>query len=370
MEPVELEKKNNNAFFSSGAYGCVHYPRIKCDGTQKSIRQGKRKDGLLSKLVLYDYKAKNEYLIGKKLKATSMLKDKPIVVVERKCEIKAKAVNKIVKNYSECSRVVARKRVQRKRGGRKYNLFFSKYYQSITAKEYIYNNDIFSIRRLLKYFYFSIYVSNILKNFNIVHNDMHLNNVIYDKRGHLHIIDFGLSLDIDKIYVNYSEKKTINIKYLSEVLDYRGKPRVIWSFEHHILFHFVFEKRSLTRDDLLGIVNKYYGLFEKNQPVLDIDDYDSYKAEVFKHYSTLFVNNIGIEKHIKTIISKSVYSWDMYRVALSCLKAIEYFKFSIGISATSIKEFKTLLQTCIHYDYNLRPSPEKLLKLISSISLV
>ena len=46
-----------------------------------------------------------------------------------------------------------------------------------------------------------------------------------------------------------------------------------------------------------------------------------------EHYSGLFVNNISIEKHIKTIISKSVYSWDMYRVALSCLKAIEYFKF-------------------------------------------
>ena len=45
MEPVELEKKNNNSF-SSGAYGCVHYPRIKCDGTQKSIRNGKRKTWL------------------------------------------------------------------------------------------------------------------------------------------------------------------------------------------------------------------------------------------------------------------------------------------------------------------------------------
>ena len=298
-----------------------------------------------------------------------MLKDNPSVVVERKCEIKTKAVDKIVKNYSECQRVVSRKRVQKK-GRRKYTLFFSKYYQSITAKEYIYNNDVFSIQRLLKYFYFSIYVSNILKNFNIVHNDMHLNNVIYDKHGNLHIIDFGLALDIDKIHVNYSEKKSINMNYLAEMLDYRGKSREVWSIEHHILFHFVFERKSLTREDLLIIVNKYYVLFEKKHPLLDIDNYDSYKMEVYEHYSTLFVNNINIEKHIKTIISKSVYSWDMYRVALSCLKALEYFKFSIGISPSSVKEFKKLLQTCLHYDYNLRPSPEKLLKLISSISLV
>ena len=64
---------------------------------------------------------------------------------------------------------------------------------------------------------------------------MHL-NVITDKRGNLHIIDFGL-FDIDKIYVNYSEKKPININYLADVLDYRGKSRAVWSIEHHILFH-------------------------------------------------------------------------------------------------------------------------------------
>ena len=64
MDKQNITKtKDGNTFFSSGAYGCVHYPRIKCDGSQKSIRNGKRKDGLLSKLVLYDSKSKNEYLI-------------------------------------------------------------------------------------------------------------------------------------------------------------------------------------------------------------------------------------------------------------------------------------------------------------------
>ena len=86
---------------------------------------------------MYDSKAKNEYLIGKKLKATSMLKDNPIVVVERKCEIKTKAVDKIVKNYSECQKEVDRKRVKKRLS--ENLIYFSKYYQSLPQ------NNIFTI---------------------------------------------------------------------------------------------------------------------------------------------------------------------------------------------------------------------------------
>jgi hypothetical protein len=107
-----MDKRENNTFFSSGAYGCVHYPRIKCDGKQKTLGKGKRKDGLISKLVLYDSKSKNEFSIGKKLKATSMLKNNPIVVVQRACEIKPKGVNKIIRGYKKCSDVLSRKKIK------------------------------------------------------------------------------------------------------------------------------------------------------------------------------------------------------------------------------------------------------------------
>lgn len=356
--------KDGNSFFSSGAYGCVHYPRIKCDGTQKSIGQGKRKDGLLSKLVLYDSKSKNEYFTGMKLKATRMLKNNPIVIVERKCEIKHKGFNKIMHSYKKCNEVFKNKKTK------KYVLLFFKYYDSITAKDYIYNSVKFSVHRLLKYFYFCVYVSNILKNFNIVHNDMHLNNVILDKQGHFHLIDFGLSLDIDKIYSSDKENKTINYQQLMISLVNHDVKWIASTIERHILNHFVFKRRSLTNEELMNIVNKYYELFEKKKWLLNVDNYEKYKMEVYDYYQALFVNHISIEKHIITIITKAVYSWDLYRVALSCLNAIKYFKHEIQDTTFRINEFKEMLQKCLHYNYNLRPSPEKILKMISSFSLV
>jgi serine/threonine protein kinase len=365
---MELENppKDGNTFFSSGAYGCVHYPRIKCDGTQKSIHRGNRKDGLLSKLVLYDSKSKNEYLTGQKLKATKMLKNNPIVIVERKCEIKSKGVNKIVRGYKKCKKVLSRKKDKTY----KYVLFFSKYYKSITAKDYIYNSGKFSVQRLLKYFYFCVYVSNILKNFNIVHNDMHLNNVIFDKKGHFHLIDFGLSLDIDKMYSSVTENKTLNYDHLMGSLVNHDVKWIASSIEHHILNHFVFKRRSLNSQELMSIVNHYYELFEKKRWILNVDDYESYKMEVYDHYHALFINHVSIEKHIITIITKAAHSWDLYRVALSCLNAIEHFKAEVSATNFRVDEFKVMLQKCLHYDYSLRPSPEKVLKTISSFSLV
>ena len=84
----------------------------------------------------------------------------------------------------------------------------------------------------------------------------------------------------------------------------------------------------------------------------------------------MFVNQNNIDKHITTIINKAAHSWDMYRVALSSLNAIEHFKYEISSTNFRLKEFKIMLQKCLHYDYEKRPSQEKILKTISSFSLI
>mgnify|MGYP002628294813 CR=1 FL=1 len=352
-----------NSFFSSGAYGCVHYPRIKCNGTQKKINDGKRKDGLVSKLVIYDSKSKNEYLLGKKLKPTDILKNNPIVVVERKCDIKTNAAKNIMNKYKKCKRVLDRKRDKKY----KHVLFFSKYYKSITAKDYIYEN--FSIKKMVKYFYFCIYISNILKSFGVVHNDMHMNNVLYDeKKGNFHLIDFGLAIDLDNVYVNMDKNK-INYKYLKGVLVEHEVKWLPSSIEHHILNHFVYSTHALNSIELMNIINIYYNELKAKPWILGIEDYDSYKKEIYDYYSELFLTNGSTDKHISEIIFKSTYSWDVYRAAISCLNIIESFHYD-KMDIFNLSELKKILRDCLHYNYNIRTSPEKLLKKITSLSLL
>ena len=79
-------------FTSGGGYGCVHYPRLKCDGSQQTIFN---QDGYISKLVKMSFSSINEYNIGKKFKKSHELKineNEPIVYVEKKCIVSKKNV--------------------------------------------------------------------------------------------------------------------------------------------------------------------------------------------------------------------------------------------------------------------------------------
>lgn len=351
-------------FFSSGSYGCVHYPRIKCNGMRKSIINGKRKDGLLSKLVLYDKTAKNEYTIGQKLQLTKMLKNAPIVYVERKCEISSRIVDEITNKYKKCKLVV--KKDERKKYP--YCLFFSKYYQSTTCKDYL--NDKFSTKKLLKYFNFTTYVINVLKNFNIVHMDMHLNNIIHDKNGLFHLIDFGLALDLDKLYID--DSKVINYVQLKTSLVKHDPSWLPLPIECHILTHYIFENRSLDENELLSIVDTYYDeMYRRHILFVNERELDEYKLNVYNFYREEFVNNQSIQKHVAQITLKASFSWDMYRVCLSCLTMLRKNEKIIEEENHMIefRKIQNLMISCLDYNYMNRPSPEQNLKNVSKLVL-
>ena len=132
----------------------------------------------------------------------------------------------------------------------------------------------------------------------------------------------------------------------------------------------MYEDRFLYEDDLKRIVDNYYSLFEERKWLLDIDDFESYKIEVYDHYKRLFVNQTDIYKHIATIIEKASYTWDMYRVSLNDLNILNLFESEISLTKFRLDEFRTILQSCLHYDYSKRPKQEKILKTISSFSLI
>ena len=83
---------NNKSFFSSGVYGCVHYPRIKCSGNFV-----KKKDDYISKIQIYNFFSKNEYNIGK---IVGSLNEPSFVTVEKKCYIKEKELKNISQKHS------------------------------------------------------------------------------------------------------------------------------------------------------------------------------------------------------------------------------------------------------------------------------
>ena len=336
-------------FFSSGVFGCTHYPNMKCDGKQNNFNH-KNKNPLISKLTAYDNTAKNEYLIGKKLKHLQNKKNSPIVVVESKCKIKKKAVKRITKKYEDCDTIVKKSRSD------EYVLFYSKYFQSETAFEYIRNDK--SVLRLFRVYFFSLKVISLLCKNNVVHMDFHFNNLIHDKQNNFHLIDFGLAFDLDKFYKNNNKNK-IDKKSLRSVLHTHNPEWLHFPIEIHILSFFVFKGRPLSESRLSFIIDQHYDAIVSETKAFDIifDDLTTYKYSVYEHYSKKFVNQKPIEEHIMNIVSNAWNTWDTYRIARNIIRKLH----SINDGRVTTM-FKKKVIDSLHFDYKKRPSAESLVK--------
>ena len=83
------EKNNSKSFFSQGSYGCVTYPRIRCDG---SVSKSKKKE--MSKIVKNDFTAENEIEMGEKINELMKGKSYKPLLVFTVCKVKKQAVKK------------------------------------------------------------------------------------------------------------------------------------------------------------------------------------------------------------------------------------------------------------------------------------
>lgn len=335
-------------FFSSGVFGCTHYPSMKCDGKQSNLVM-KNKNPTISKLTAYDNTAKNEYLIGKKLKDVQDKHDNMIVVVERMCKINKKNVNKITREYEDCDKIVQRKR------SRKYVLFFSKYFKSVTASKYIRSN--ISLQAIFRVYFFAIKSTALLKKNNVVHMDFHMGNVIYDIKKKFHLIDFGLALDLDRFYKTNS-KGEVDYKLLRKSLGGGHNPEWFhFPIEVHILSFLLFQGQELSKQILTSIIDYYYdSVVEDSKHFKTLfGDLDTYKYSVFEHYSKKFVNKKPIKEHILEIVSAACHSWDMYRVCRYVVRNLHVVNQGYLVSKLKSKAFESL-----HFDYEKRPTSEAL----------
>lgn len=356
----------SNYFFSSGSYGCTHYPSIKCDGKQSSQENGR----YISKLTAYDKIAKNEYLIGKKIKKLQKKSENDenerMIVVEKKCKIKKRHVKRVTKKYEDCNKIVEKKR------SKQYVLLFSKYFESVTASSYIGNDTCFP--RIFRVYFFGIETADYLyQEKRVVHMDLHFNNIIYDTKDKFHMIDFGLAFDVDKVK---NRKNKINYGYLQQIFSrYVTKPkRVSLPIEVHILSFFLHEKRKLDSQTLSAIIDNYYdALFlSTNALKLFFGDLDSYTHSAYNYYDKKFINDENIENHIMELVTNSAHTWDIFcvtRFIIKWLRKIE--KYENDEEEDDVVEFKKLILKSLDYDYEKRPKAQTLLnnKLISRLHL-
>jgi len=217
-----------NHFLAAGVYGCVYYPGYTCQGT--NMKKNKK---WVSKLTDRTDKSDSEVEIGKRLKKFPGSEDH-FILVQRDCTIHYKSLDQMKQG---CEIVKKNK---------SYILLYSQFLPSMEFYKYLQINTLI-IRMFRCYYQLYEKISILIKN-KIVHHDLHFSNILYaTETGKLYIIDFGLSMMVDRFHEE---------RYLSSVFS-RYLPEWAWyTIEIHLV-SFMIEYGSLSEKAVHQTIDRY-----------------------------------------------------------------------------------------------------------------
>ena len=286
--------------FLHGKYGCVYYPSYDC-----KLKLDKKSD-FVSKLTKDNFISKNEINIGKKIIKIDP-NENNFVVIRKNCSVVNNSKLKKDEDLQKCPIL--------KKSSHKYLLLFSKYVKSISAYNLFFENEqkTMDVNSLLAIYSFLADCIKKLHTCQIVHNDLHFDNIIYDLVNKKYkILDFGLSVDILKCNTDYN--------YLKKIYGFFIPSFKYWSLEQHFISFLVSkpDNYKINKKDIDFVINS---CLNEHKIFLKLEDtyLDVYK----KHSTDFFMEYIGISK--KKIIEDLLTfwkTWDLYRVSLHLLKII------------------------------------------------
>ena len=208
---------------SQGGFGCVYYPGIRCSKAKNDDNM----EDYVTKLQRYNFNSKNEANIGLRIAEDIDYKYFFLPVISE-CPIKLASFSK--ENEELISKCEVIKDVDKE-----YTLMKIPYANNKPIVD-----QIFDVVRSKKHTVMSILESytHLLKaieymvNINIVHFDLKSDNVLYDSdMNHANIIDFGLSIPIDKI----------NGENMKEYFYIYAPEYYVWPLEVHIINYLLYE---------------------------------------------------------------------------------------------------------------------------------
>jgi serine/threonine protein kinase len=320
VKNVKNNKLKNN-LLGQGSYGCVYYPGITCNGKINN-------KPYVTKLQEVTFYSVNEISIGKYIK-THVSKYKSFFApIIKYCVVTFQTIQKSDLNINDCDILFSsHKKYYNENYNKKYDkqyeqpyqgylksasdnykkelydrlhtnyyLMYMNYIHNQTIKSFFknFNNfDIYSVGLIKSYFIIVKSIGILISN-KIIHNDLHVNNILINlKNNKPIIIDFGLGIFFDKCF-EY-KKQFINFEYLKNTLfDFRDD-------QYHVLL----EKRFISF--IIYNNSQYYNVnisenSKKNELTLSIIDMfikDSY--ETIANQKVIPFNDVELAEYYKSL---------------------------------------------------------------------
>ena len=236
-------KSLDTEFLGEGSYGCVYYPGITCKGK-------KNKKNMITKIQEINFYSDNEKNNGNYIKTNIKNYNKYFSPVIKYCIVKFNILEKSNLNMSKCNTLfdeynhnsyddASKKSII----NNQYILMYSSYIKSYTLKDFYSKYSIDFVFSALTHINKILYALSLLNQIGIVHNDLHIHNVLISlKNLNPIIIDFGLSFNINNCYK--LNKDYIDFQYIKKfVHDYREDSYHI-NIEKRFISFIIFNKVS------------------------------------------------------------------------------------------------------------------------------
>ena len=325
---------------SQGGFGCVYYPGLKCDNEDDNKKNDN--DKFVTKLQKKNFTSNNELNIGLTIKKSEYYKFFFLPVVSQ-CPVNIKVYKKkYEEQLKECDVI--------KDDDKKYMLMKIPYVKNKPVVEAIFNetNDKRHLMiSIMELYTASLKAIGILIEKKIVHFDLKSDNILYDTQiNHMKIIDFGLSIPIEKL-----QKENLKDYFYIYAPEY-----FVWPLEAHVINFLIHEYDGTNVDKKYvdDISNKIATEYVENNKGLNM-----FSREFRSKYMELCV--LQIKKYLKTdnkntIINnliKYYETWDNYSISIMLLRIVDLLFPNEFVENMFYEVFSQLLL------YNIHPNPLK-----------
>ena len=427
MSLSDTLKSSRSIFLGEGSYGCVYYPGITCKGK-------KNKKNLVTKIQEINFYSDNEKNNGKYIKTNIKNYNKYFIPILKFCIVKFNILEKSSLNMKKCNTLFdeyediiynSKSTNNYKRYTSIYNLnsntnvnanvnanvnvnvnanvnananananpnpiinnqyilMYSSYVKSYSFKDFYTNYINYNFEfvfNLLNHFYKLVYAVNLLNQIGIVHNDLHINNILINSKNlHPVIIDFGLSFNINNCYK--LNKDYIDFQYIKRfVFDYR-QDGYHFNIEKRFISFIIFNKTHHFPSEIYdnndnnniskGAINFFiadaYNSIIQNEEIsryFNSNEMSDYK-KALEHFYYQFLDNSVYPKYntIVKYLLNFVYMYnDLYSTTINLLyiNDLQHNKHNVGLN----NEEQIILEFFIQlYKKVLYPDPNMRLKL-------
>lgn len=281
-----------NKLIGQGSYGCVYKPGIDCKGNTNTNKK------IISKITILESSTINEFKISFLVKqiANYYTRFSPIL---KKCNVSFnKILNTLNENADDCQ-------LLNKFHDKQYVLLYLNYIPGrLSLKEFLYksfetNYSIF-YPEMFNSLMYSLTSVLLLNSKNIIHNDLHSGNIIYNTQTNKPIIiDFGLSYYSHDFYK--FNKENLNLTTISKYFfySYVSDFKTFIFLPEKLFFSFIVKnnysyydniqqfKSNSQKNDLTKIIIDKFILDCTNNPIINLI-LDTNQIEYYKNNLVLF----------------------------------------------------------------------------------